>query len=149
MRTTILAALTLSVGLLALAAVAVGPDAKETSEARGVEQPDLIVARFHADWCGACKTLAPRFDALKQAAANEQVLFVTLDMTSVESRRQAALLAGALGLDKAWAKSGLKTGQAMIVCGRYKEVIATVSALEDPTTSLEKLHDALAMVSKH
>ncbi len=149
MRRTNLAALTLSVGLLALAAVAVGPDAKETLEAPGVEQPDLIVARFHADWCGACKTLAPKFDALKQAAADERVLFVTLDMTTDESRRQAALLAGALGLDKAWARSGMKTGQAMIVCGRYKEVIATVAAAEDQATSLQKLQDALAMVPEH
>ncbi len=149
MRRANLAALTLSVGLLTLAALAVGPDPTETSKALGVEHPDLIVARFHAKWCGACKTLAPKFEALKQAAADEQVLFVTLDMTTDESRRQAALLAGALGLDKAWAKSGLKTGQAMIVCGRSKEVIATVSALEDPSASLEKLQDALAMVPEH
>ena len=142
MRRTKLAAFTLSVGLLALAAVAVGPKPE-------VVQPDLIIARFHADWCGACKTLAPKFDSLKQAAAEESVLFVTLDMTTDESRRQAALLAGALGLDKAWARSGLKTGQAMIVCGRYKEVIATVPAAEDQATSLEKLRDALAMVPEH
>ena len=71
------------------------------------------------------------------------------EATTAESRSQAALLAGALGLDKAWTRSGLKTGQAMIICGRYKEVIATVPADEDPATSLEKLHDALAMVPQH
>ncbi len=142
-----LAALTLSLGLLALGAVAVGPDAREKTP--GVEQPDLIVARFHADWCGACKELAPKFDSLKRAAADESVLFVTLDLTSAESRRQAGLLAGALGLDKAWDKGGMKTGQAMIVCGRTKEVIAIVPAAEDPSTSLEKLQEALAMVPEH
>ncbi len=149
MRTTHLAALTLSLGLLALGAVALGPDAGEISKTPGVEQPDLIVVRFHADWCGACKQLAPKFDALKQAAADQPVLFVTLDLTSAESRRQAGLLAGALGLDKAWDRSGMQTGQAMIVCGRYKEVIATVPAAEDPSTSLEKLQEALAMVPEH
>ncbi len=142
MRTTHLAALTVSLGLLALGAVAVGPDAKELSKAPGVERPDLIVARFHADWCGACTQLAPKFDSLKRAAAEMPVLFVTLDLTTVESRRQAGLLAGALGLDMAWEKNGMKTGQAMIVCGRSKEVIATVSAAEDPSTSLEKLQQA-------
>ena len=112
-------------------------------------QPGRVGARFHATGGGQCRTPGPKCDERKQAAADEQGRFVTRDRTSAESRRQAALLAGALGLDKAWAKSGLKTGQAMIVCGRYKEVIATVSALEDPATSLAKLHDALAMVSKH
>ncbi len=149
MRTTHLAALTLSLGLLALGAVVVGLDAGETSKTPGVEQPDLIIARFHADWCGACKQLAPKFDSLKRAAADQPVLFVTLDLTSAESRRQAGLLAGALGLDKAWDRSGMQTGQAMIVCGRSKEVIATVPADEDPSTSLKKLQEALAMVPEH
>ncbi len=149
MRRSHLAALTLSLGLLALCAAAVGPDARQTADPTDLERPDLIVARFHADWCGACKTLAPKFDALKQAAADERVLFVTLDLTTAESRSQAALLAGALGLDKAWALSGLKTGQVMIICGRYKEVIATVPAAEDLAASLEKLRDALAMIPQH
>ncbi|MHC4141074.1 MAG: thioredoxin domain-containing protein [Planctomycetota bacterium] len=149
MRTTHLVALTLSLGLLVLGAVAVGADAEESTKTPGVEHPDLIVARFHADWCGACKQLAPKFDALQRAAADQPVLFVTLDLTSAGSRRQAGLLAGALGLDKAWERSALKTGQALIVCGRYKEVIATVPADEDPTTSLEKLREALAMVPEH
>ena len=43
MRTTQLAALTVSLGLLALGAVAIGPDAMETSKTPGVERPDLIV----------------------------------------------------------------------------------------------------------
>jgi thiol-disulfide isomerase/thioredoxin len=149
MRTTRLAALTISLGLLALGAVAVGPNAEETSKTPGVEQPALIVARFHADWCGACKQLAPKFDSLKRAAGDEPVLFVTLDLTSAGSRRQAGLLAGALGIDEAWDICGMKTGQALIVCGRSKEVIATVPAAEDPTTSLEKLHEALAMIPEH
>ncbi len=147
MRRSHLVALTLLLGVLALGAVAVGPDARETAKTPGIEQPALIVARFHADWCGACKTLAPKFNSLKRAAADKSVLFVTLDMTTAETRRQAGLLAGALGLDKAWNKSGMKTGQALIVGGRYKEVIATLPAAEASATSLQKLHDALAMVS--
>jgi thiol-disulfide isomerase/thioredoxin len=146
MRTPHLTALTLSLGLLVLGAVAVGPDVDEKSKTPGVEQPHLIVARFHADWCGACKQLTPKFEALQRAAADQPVLFVTLDLTSAQSRRQAGLLAGALELDKAWARSAMKTGQALIVCGRYKEVIATVPADEDPTASLKKLQAALAMV---
>jgi thiol-disulfide isomerase/thioredoxin len=149
MRTTHLAVPALALGLLVLGAVAIGPDAKETAKTPGIQPPDLIVARFHADWCGACKQQALKFDSLKRAAADQPVLFVTLDLTSAESRRQAGLLAGALGLDKAWARSGMKTGQAMIICGRYKEVIATVPATEVPSTSLEKLQNALTMIPEH
>jgi thiol-disulfide isomerase/thioredoxin len=149
MRTTHLAAFTLSLGLLVLGAVAIGPDTEESTKTPGVERPQLILARFHADWCGACKQLTPKFEALQRVAADEPVLFVTLDLTSPKSRRQAGLLAGALGLDKAWVRSGMRTGQALIVCGRYQEVIATVPADEDHTISLEKLRKALAMVPEH
>lgn len=142
MRTTHLGALTLSLGVLALGTVAVGPDAKQISKTPGVNRPELIIVRFHADWCRPCKQLALNFDSLKRAAAEEPVLFVTLDLTTAESRRQAGLLAGALGLDEAWDTNAMKTGQAMIVCGRSKEVIALVPAAEDPSTSLEKLQQA-------
>lgn len=138
MRTTHLTVLTLSLSLLAL-----GAYAKETSKTPGVERPELIVARFHADWCGACTQLAPKFESLKRAAAEKSVLFVTFDLTTAESRHQAALLAGALGLDLAWDSNGMKTGQVLIVCGRSNEVIATVLAAEDASISLEKLRQAV------
>ena len=145
MRTTHLAALTVSLGLLGLGAVGVGPDATEVSTTPGLVRPDLIVARFHADWCGACRLLAPKFESLKRAAAEKPVLFVTFDLTTAESRRRAGLLAGALGLGTAWDSNGMKTGQAMIVCGRSREVVAIVRADEDRSTSLEKLRQAMSI----
>lgn len=142
MRTTHLAAITLSLGLLALGTVAIGPDAKKTPTAPGAERPELIVARFHADWCGTCTQLAPKFDMLLRAAADQPVLFVTFDLTTVETRRQAALLAGALGLESVWDSNGMKTGQILIVCGRSREIVATVPAAEDSATSLATLRHA-------
>ncbi len=145
MRTTHTGALTISLGLMSLivmGAVAVGPDSKQSSRTTRVDRPELIVVRFHADWCRPCKQLALNVDLLKRAAAEKPILFVTLDLTTAESRRQAGLLAGALGLDEAWNTNAMTTGRAMIVSGRSKEVIATVTAAEDPSTSLEKLQHA-------
>lgn len=142
MRTTHLGALTLSLGVLALGTVAVGPDSKQSSRTTRVDRPELIIVRFHADWCRPCKQLALNFDSLKRAAAEEPVLFVTLDLTTAESRRQAGLLAGALGLDEAWETNAMTTGRAMILSGRSKEVIATITATEDPSTSWQKLQHA-------
>jgi hypothetical protein len=81
---------------------------------------------------------------LRKAVSDRPVLFVTLDLTSEASRRQAALLAGALELDQAWARSRMQTGQAMLVCGRLKEVIATLSSDDEPGDFVDALEDSLA-----
>lgn len=59
--------------------------------------PTLIVAKFHADWCGKCKGL-PTMSDLENKFKDENVLFVVLDMTNKSTKHQSELLASALGI---------------------------------------------------
>lgn len=61
-------------------------------------QPKLILVRAHADWCPRCPTIAPIFADLTRKYANEPILFITLDITSPETRQQAWMMADSLGV---------------------------------------------------
>ena len=106
--------------------------------------PDLIAVRFHADWCGACRTLAPKFDDVKGRFDEAAVLFVTLDLTSKSSRRQAEYLAAALGIGQAWQVSGLKTGQVFLVEPAQRKVVAAIAADESAASMRERIEATLA-----
>ena len=63
--------------------------------------PKIIVVKFHADGCGACKAMGPVFTDLRNKLDGRPVLFVELDLTNATTRHQSMLLASALGLGRA------------------------------------------------
>lgn len=90
--------------------------------------PAVIAVRIHADWCGACKKLAPVYSELKGRTNDQPILFVTLDMTDEATRQQAEYLAGVLGLDRLWFKQAKKTGSVVLLDGKRKRVVSTMAA---------------------
>ena len=85
-----------------------------TVEVEGQGGPDLYVVKVHADWCGSCKALAPILDEVRQAAADESVLFLTLDVTDAALTAQARLLSAALEIEEIF-KANNKTGLVLLV----------------------------------
>jgi thiol-disulfide isomerase/thioredoxin len=63
-------------------------------------QPELMVVKFHADWCGSCRTLGPVLTDLTNKLDGKPVLFVKLDFTNNTSKHQTKLLASSLGIEK-------------------------------------------------
>jgi len=68
--------------------------------AEEIATPSVIAVKFHADWCGGCRKLAPAFSDLISEFNGNPVLFVTLDRTDKISSNQAELLATALEIDR-------------------------------------------------
>ena len=93
--------------------------------------PDVIVVRVHADWCGACKKLAPVYSELKGRTNDQAILYLTLDMTDDATRRQAEYLAGVLGIDRLWLEQGRKVGSVVLIDGKRKRVVSTMGAPYD------------------
>jgi thiol-disulfide isomerase/thioredoxin len=83
-----------------------------------------IVATFHADWCSGCKVLAPKMKEAKQALGLEDtnLVFVTFDLTDDATKRQAALLADALGIKDIYEAHAPKTGMVLFIDQKTKEV---------------------------
>ncbi len=95
---------------LALLGIASAPGHSAPPGRRGTEfkvdakvrAPEIIAVRIHHDMCPHCKRLKPQFEALDALLTDASALLVTLDLSTPATQHQAALLAGALGLESLW-----------------------------------------------
>ena len=110
-----------------------------------VTAPAVIAVRFRHDMCPYCKAFDPQVADLHRKTRDEPVLFVTLDLSSEVSQRQAALLIGALGLEAAWPGDFTKIGMYSFVDGKSKKVISELRA-EDVASVRKALSKAVASV---
>lgn len=108
-----------------------------------VESPAVIAVRVRHDMCPFCKSFDPKFPELTLQSKNDRVLFVTLDLTNETTQRQAAMLVGALGLEKIWTGDMSRMGSIILVDGKTKEEISTVMQT-DPKTVAQALRQAIA-----
>lgn len=113
--------------------------ASEPSASRPFARPRLIVARVHADWCPRSPSIQPIYDELTAKYADEPILFVTLDITSPASRRQAVYLANALGLgdllaqniDKAFLRYRMEPGMIELIDTEAPAILAAVRVRDE------------------
>jgi thiol-disulfide isomerase/thioredoxin len=89
-------------------------------------QPELMVVKFHADWCGSCRVLGPVLTDLTNKLDGKPVLFVKLDFTNNTSKHQTKLLASSLGIEKIVAQNN-GTGFLLVVDSKTKEVKAKLT----------------------
>lgn len=108
--------------------------APESESAR----PQLILVKFHADWCPLCGQLEKPFDASASELATEDILFVRLDRTDKKTSHQSKLHMQTLGLGKYWDEYSKKNGQMVLFNGHTGEVVKayTVRNSSDVTREL-------------
>ncbi len=101
----------IAVALLAL----VVPFTSKAQNARSKKnhaKPTVVL--LHADWCGACKKLAPTLADLKQQYS-DRLNFVELDVTNEETTAQAAKTARQLGIGNFFEANKKKSSLVAIV----------------------------------
>jgi hypothetical protein len=124
---------------------------REAARARGakmkvaapVETPDVIAVRIRHDMCPFCRGFDPQFPRIVRRFADASVLFVTLDLSSEASQRQAALMVAALGLERVWTGDMSRMGTITFVDGLSKNMISEVYMV-DAATVTSSLHGAIA-----
>ena len=95
---------------------------------------------FHADYCGACKSISPKIMDLESQVKDQGVEFVKFDFTSAESKKESKALAHKLGLDDVLA-SNQGTGFCVLVNAESKKEIAVL-------TNKQSSEEMLALVAK-
>lgn len=104
--------------------------------------PGLVAVRLHADWCPRCPTIAPIYKDLEQRFGSEPVLFVTLDLTTAASRKQARLMADSLGVANAL-QEPRGPGQIKLIDRSKHEMLAVIEGLADQKNWEDALAQAL------
>ncbi|TVR52128.1 MAG: thioredoxin [Puniceicoccaceae bacterium] len=128
--------------LLTIAAVLLAAGGLHASEAKPAK-PEAVALIFHADWCGSCKAMEPVIKEARQELGDARALFVTLDLTNDETRRQAELLAAALGLGDIYAERGGRTGAMLVVNRATGKVVETVTREDDAAAVVRKVKAAM------
>ncbi len=96
-----------------------------------IESTQLLVVKFHADWCGSCEKLAGPLESLQADFAGKPVDFVRLDLTSDTTRAAAKERAERLGLGEIFESHSGKTGFALIIDASTGAIVGELRASQE------------------
>ncbi len=97
---------------------------------------------FYADWCSACKKLAPKLEALNQPGQTPTLVITRVDLTNA-TRRQASLQAmQARGLGAIVQRYAHATGYMLLVDRDSQTVLDRVLSYHSPAQIRAKLERA-------
>jgi hypothetical protein len=87
----------------------------------------IIAVRMYADWCGNCRALDPKVDAIKGGFHNRGVLFTRFDQTDEFAVAQSELLAARTNLTAAFEAWKGKTGVMLLVDANSGEILEVIN----------------------
>jgi thiol-disulfide isomerase/thioredoxin len=133
-------------GLIALCAIALATTAQHTmaDEQSAAEKPQLVGLVFYADWCGTCKVIEPRIDAVKKELADKPVLITRVDLTDDATRAQSQLFANWVGLGEIYQEHASATGFMLLIDPAQPKVIQRITAQHTEQQIRQAIDQALA-----
>ncbi|MEL7108754.1 MAG: thioredoxin family protein [Pseudomonadota bacterium] len=110
------------------------------------EDTRVLAVLSYAEWCGSCKVLDPKIEAIQSTNTFEGVAFATIDFTS---RDKDAFYADAetLGIGETMrTKFGekIKTGQLFLVALDTGEIVSTIDKSMDDAAIIAAITEASA-----
>ena len=129
--------------LLSTATAVAPPRGSDMKVDAVVEAPAVLAVRVRHDMCPYCRALDAEMPELMKKSADQSVLWITLDLTDETTQQQAALLAGALGLEAIWTGDLSKIGSVTLIDGKSKDTISFIEAAD-----AKKIRRALARARK-
>ncbi|MEM7401078.1 MAG: thioredoxin domain-containing protein [Pseudomonadota bacterium] len=123
------------------------PLASQAEETKA-EKPAVYAVTMHADWCGACKALAPKISQARETAKldEKEVLFVKFDLTNDKTKHQAGMMAAALGITELYMSNAGKTGFLLLINAESGEIIARITSKQDVESISAKITEKIEEV---
>jgi thiol-disulfide isomerase/thioredoxin len=106
--------------------------------------PDVVAIKVWHPSCPACKSLDPRYATVVDAFDDGSVLFMTFDLSTDTSRRQAELLVAALGVHELFDDPLPFLGSVVLIDAETKARIGQVTAKQDEEEMKGSIRDAIA-----
>jgi thiol-disulfide isomerase/thioredoxin len=125
-----------------LAFVTESAQAQCGDETAKAEQTKLLALTFHADYCGACKALAPNVMDLQTKLDGQPVQWVKFDFTSAESKAESAELASELGVADHYRKNQA-TGFVLLVDADTKKQVGKLTSKQSPEEMYQAVRNKL------
>ncbi|MEL6328295.1 MAG: thioredoxin family protein [Planctomycetota bacterium] len=97
----------------------------------GARSADLVLVKWHADWCPKCRALNPVWESVSGDLAGGDVLFVHLDRTDDNDALQAEYMTSALGFGDQWDRYGRRTGVITLHDGETGKLLREFSPRDD------------------
>lgn len=105
--------------------------------------PDIVAIKVWHPSCPACKTLDPPYESVVDAFDDGSVLFMTFDLSTEASRRQAELLVAALGVHGVFDDPLAFLGSVVLIDAETKARIGQVTAKQDEAEMKGSIRDAI------
>jgi len=107
------------------------------------EQPatstnEILLVKYHADWCGSCRALSPLLKELNGKLAGKKVKYVELDFTNEVTSKAAGKEATELGLAE-YLTEKQKTGYVAIVDAKTKKELGKLTKTQSVNEMYEKV----------
>lgn len=110
-----------------------------------LSEPRLVAATFRSAWCGPCRVLEPRFEAVAADYADAQVEFVTFDFT-LGRRARLAERAAQEGVAEPFRAHGGGTGFVLLVDRNTGDVLGRITMHYSDADMRGALDHALSVI---
>jgi len=84
--------------------------------------PDYLVVKFHADWCGNCLAMGSSFEDLQEIFKEKNIEFVKFDLTDKGTTAKAESKAKQIGISNIL-NDNRRTGFILIIDNSTKEIL--------------------------
>lgn len=104
-------------------------------------KPKVVGLLFYADWCGSCKVLEPKLNAVKKEFSGQPILFTRVDLTDDFTKEQSVLLASQLGFTATYTENAPKTGFMLLLdpaTGRVLSKLTKTQSEEELRAEIKK-----------
>jgi len=99
---------------------------KSAQKVENAASNDLLLVKYHADWCGSCKALTPMLKELNGKLSGKKVKYVELNFTDKETTALARSQATNLGLS-GFLTEKQKTGYVAIIDAKTKKELGKLT----------------------